>query len=180
MIITRKKVLGKLAIVILNTGQRGKILREDDFTIIYNKNDEIISINISNFKKYFSAKEGAHTFTEEQMIFLKKTFDLEILEKSKFLVGEILEIKNHPKSEKLFIISVEANKKYSIVTNVSSLEVGNKIVFAKVGATLPSGVEILSSKILEIESEGMVCMPQTLDLEKYDLNKFSKGDYFIF
>lgn len=74
------------------------------------------------------------------------------------VVGEILRITKHPKSNKLNICEVSlGNKSTTIVCGASNVIVGNKVVVAKVGSTLDNGLTITSRTIQDVVSSGMIC-----------------------
>lgn len=165
LIISRRNTLKTTAIVTLPY-IKGSVIEEKlgDLVLIKVKN-KVVGLNILNFKKYFEAKEGAHTINNAQIEAIKKLgYNLKT-SNSMFSIGEIIERKIHHKSGKLYILKVKTNKIITIVTNIENAIIGNKVVVANVGATLPSGVTILHFKVMNIISEGMLCSRETLDKE---------------
>lgn len=168
LIIINNKTLKNTAIV--NIKNKDENISEDtkgDITII-KSGDEVVGINIKNYKNYFEAKEGAHTLNEKQV---KAISDLghEIKDyTSRFIIGKIIEKEIHPKSKKLFVLKVKTDKIIQIVTNLEKAKVGERVVIAKPGATLPSGIGIKDSKVMGISSEGMICGEKTLGKELKD------------
>ena len=165
-LITINKELNDTAIVFLNVSQ-GIISTETkgDLTII-KTGDTVTGLNIRNCSKHLKTVNGTHTLNKEQVNSIQKLgYKIDNYE-SKFSIGEILERENHPNSEKLFLLKIKTDKELQIVTNSLNSLVGKKVVVANVGATLPSGIAILDSKVMGVESKGMLCSSKTLGLNK--------------
>ncbi len=81
-----------------------------------------------------------------------------------FIVGEILEVSNHPNADKLHVLKVQAGKDtYNIVCGAPNVKVGLKSVLARVGDEIPAYKEKLkASKIRGVDSEGMLCSEKEL------------------
>lgn len=182
LIITNEKTLNDFAIVTIKakTGKR-EIATKGDLTII-KIDDVVVGLNINNFKKYFSAHEGAHTISNEQIQAIEKLGYKMENTKSYFSIGEVVERTVHPKSDKLFVLKVKVEKDLQIVTNSLNSLVGTKVVVARIGAVLPSGLSIVHSKVMGIESEGMLCGGETLGKDKTEgvlLVEGNAGDMYI-
>ena len=82
------------------------------------------------------------------------------------VVGEILEIRPHPKADKLQLAKVSVGKDtLGIVCGAKNIRVGQKVPTAVVGATLPGGVKITSRELRGVVSEGMLCSADELGLQ---------------
>lgn len=166
LIISNRKTLGNTAIIVLGNKKGNEIIEHNgDFTVI-KSGDEVIGINVFNHDKYFKTYEGAHTLNDDQAKVLKDNGIQINNYESHFSVGEVIERNAHPKSDKLFVLKVRTNKDLQIVTNSLNSLVGTKVVVANVGATLPSGLPIVFSKVMGVESEGMLCGGETLGKDK--------------
>nr|HPO49591.1 hypothetical protein [Spirochaetota bacterium] len=90
------------------------------------------------------------------------------------VVGEVLKIQNHPKSESLFVLDTDCGSfgKKTIVTNFPGLKEGQKLIVALEGVRYSSGLEIKKSKVKDIESDGAL-------IRWEDLGFPLKGDYPI-
>lgn len=182
LIIVRENTLHDVAVVTIKAKSGEKVIEtKGDLTLIKIDN-EVVGLNVSNFKKYFNAHEGAHTINAEQVEAIAKLgYKIENPE-SYFSIGEVIERNVHPKSEKLFLLKVRVEKDLQIVTNSLNSLVGTKVVVARIGAVLPSGLSIVHSKVMGIESEGMLCGGETLDKEKTEgvlLVEGNPGDKYI-
>lgn len=91
------------------------------------------------------------------------------------VVGEIIKIEKHPKSDTLFLLNIDCGDhgKKSIITNLSGLEIKQKLLIALEGVKLNSGFEVKKAKVKDIESEGMLVRWE-------DLGFSHKGDYAVF
>lgn len=145
-------------------------------------NGTLVGINIKNAKKYFDVQEGVHSISASQKKFFTSAginFDFS----GHFVVGEIIKRTQHPKSDKLFVLDVKTKEELKIVTNsLNSLE-GKKVVVAEIGAILPSGLEIVPSKVMGVLSQGMLCGGETLLKEPTEgvliVEDFFPGNDFI-
>jgi len=90
---------------------------------------------------------------------------------TKVVVGEITQIEQHPNADRLKVcqVNVGADEAIQIVTNVATIEVGDKVPVALVGAQLPepdgSIFKIKKSKLRGELSQGMFCGAETLGLD---------------
>jgi phenylalanyl-tRNA synthetase beta chain len=85
----------------------------------------------------------------------------------KVVVGEILEIRPHPKSTKLQLAKVSIGKDTpEIVCGAKNIRVGQKVPVALLGAKLPGGVEIKPREIRGVTSEGMLCSAKELAISQ--------------
>ncbi|QSF13555.1 TyrS-associated PheT N-terminal domain-related protein TapR [Mycoplasma sp. Mirounga ES2805-ORL] len=95
-----------------------------------------------------------------------------------FTLGKIISRQQHPKSEKLFLLSVDFgnDELIKIVTNTTYTSEGKYFFFARPGSITSEGLEILNSEVVGVESQGMLCMPHSLGL-KEDVNLFELMDW---
>ena len=85
---------------------------------------------------------------------------------SNLVVGEVIEVVNHPDSDHLHICKVNiGNEILQIVCGAPNVREGLKVIVALIGAILPGDFEIKKSKIRGIESFGMLCALSELGLE---------------
>ena len=83
---------------------------------------------------------------------------------SNVVVGEIKDIKKHPNADRLRIATVyDGENDRTVVCGAPNIEIGQIVPLAKVGAKL-GDMEIKKSEIRGIESEGMLCAEDELDL----------------
>ncbi len=81
------------------------------------------------------------------------------------VVGEVLEVRPHPRSEKLRVCQVRAGKELlSVVCGAPNVHPGIKAPLAMVGARIPSGMLVQALEIRGVSSEGMLCSEAELEL----------------
>lgn len=82
------------------------------------------------------------------------------------VVGQIIEYEKHPEAEKLTLLKVAVgeNETLQIVCGAPNHKLGDKVVVAKIGASLPGDFKIKKSKIRGVESQGMLCSEVELGL----------------
>jgi len=81
------------------------------------------------------------------------------------VVARILEMAPHPNADKLSLCRVTDGKaEYRIVCGARNMKAGDAVALARVGATLPAGMQIGKAKIRGQVSEGMLCSEQELGL----------------
>lgn len=81
------------------------------------------------------------------------------------VVGEIVEIRDHPNADKLHLTKVDiGNQTLNIVCGAANIAVGQKVPVALVGAVLPGDFEIKEAVIRGEKSFGMICSETELGL----------------
>jgi tRNA-binding protein len=168
--------IGDTLIIPLGTVEREQrgFERKEDVSRIFNKETkETVGYNIFNVSKYMSLEvngsvQVTEVFVESVQEILKKNGFEEKLEvdlSPKFVVGYVQEKMKHPNADKLNICKVDVgNEKLQIVCGAPNVDAGQKVVVAKVGAVMPSGLVIKDAELRGIESYGMICSAKELDL----------------
>nr|MCR5741979.1 phenylalanine--tRNA ligase subunit beta [Gammaproteobacteria bacterium] len=112
-----------------------------------------INVNEEEFVRDFSLKSAeVDTF--------KSYLDIKGL-----VIGKIVAIKDHPDSNHLHITTVDfKDYKEDIVCGAPNVEVGKKVIVAKVGTVLPGG-EIKKAVIRGVPSCGMNCSLEELGID---------------
>ena len=96
------------------------------------------------------------------------------------VTGKILTREKHLNADKLQVTTVDiGNEVIQIVTGAQNIEVGDIIPIALVGSKLPGGKSISKGKLRGIESNGMMCSIQELNLTKGDYPDASEDGIFI-
>ncbi len=81
------------------------------------------------------------------------------------VVARILEMGPHPGADKLSLCRVtDGTAEYRIVCGARNMKAGDAVALARVGAKLPTGVQIGKAKIRGQVSEGMLCSEQELGM----------------
>ncbi|MCY8514474.1 YtpR family tRNA-binding protein [Bacillus atrophaeus] len=148
--------------------------KHGDAVKIYNKETkETTGFNIFNASSYLTiAEKGpvalSETFVQDVNEILnrngieeKLTVDLS----PKFVVGYIESKEKHPNADKLSICQVNTgDDTVQIVCGAPNVDQGQKVVVAKVGAVMPSGLVIKDAELRGVASSGMICSAKELDL----------------
>ena len=102
------------------------------------------------------------------------------------IIGEIKDVIKHPNADKLNLCKVyDGQNILPVVCGAPNVELGQKIVFAPVGSTLPGNFKIKKAKIRGEISQGMICSEKEVNIsDEHDgimvLNMdASPGDLFI-
>jgi phenylalanyl-tRNA synthetase beta chain len=84
-----------------------------------------------------------------------------------FLIAKIIEVTQHPNADRLNICKIKTDQReYSVVCGASNVKKNLKVVFAPIGATIPSSGLILKKKdIRGYTGEGMLCSSEELGFE---------------
>ncbi len=81
------------------------------------------------------------------------------------VIARVESVKPHPNADKLVITQVSDGKEQlQIVTGAPNVVKGKLYPLAKIGVTLPGGLTIQPAKLRGIESNGMLCSSQELNL----------------
>ncbi len=82
------------------------------------------------------------------------------------VVGEILEVHQHPDADKLRVCKVSTGRRKAIevVCGAPNVVAGMKSPFAPPGTTLPNGVKLEKARIRGVQSNGMLCSEIELGL----------------
>lgn len=145
-----------------------------DITLIKDAaSQEVVAINIFDISKYMNIEEnGPVTVTEELVNKLEHTFQsngvdykLEVDLSPKFVVGYVESLEQHPNADKLKVCQVNiGDEQLQIVCGAPNVEAGQKVVVAKVGAVMPSGMVIKDAELRGVASSGMLCSAKELAL----------------
>lgn len=83
----------------------------------------------------------------------------------KFVVGHVVNLEPHPDADKLRVATVSVGEEQlQIVCGAPNIEAGQHVVVAKVGAVMPSGLEIKDAVLRGVPSSGMICSAKELAL----------------
>lgn len=84
----------------------------------------------------------------------------------KFVVGYVKKKDKHPNADRLSVCQVDVGtEELQIVCGAANVDAGQKVVVAKVGAVMPSGMLIKDAELRGVASSGMICSAQELELQ---------------
>lgn len=135
--------------------------------------NQIVGFNIFDFSKVYSVNSNGHIKLNETVVeaiqqsITNAGFDyqLEADLSPKFVVGYVETKEKHPNADKLSILKVDvSSEKLQIVCGAPNVEAGQKVVVAKVGAVMSSGMVIKDAELRGVASSGMICSMRELNL----------------
>ncbi|MCP3033112.1 DUF4479 domain-containing protein [Halobacillus sp. A1] len=149
--------------------------RKGDIVRISDQQDgSILGYNIFNASAHFQlAEHGKIQLTEDLLNKVKRLFEENNLDDSlnfdltpKFVVGYVKEKEQHENADKLSVCQVDVGEEtLQIVCGAPNIDKGQYVVVAKVGATMPSGMNIKDAELRGVPSSGMICSAKELGLD---------------
>ncbi|MEW9677693.1 YtpR family tRNA-binding protein [Lentibacillus sp. L22] len=167
--------IGDVLIIPLQEGNRYELKHEQygDITKIISTDGNVLGYNIFHASQHFELPAtGKIMLTADMLdtlqIFFEKNglhdsldFDL----RPKFVVGYVREKTPHENADKLSVCQVDTgDETLQIVCGAPNVDAGQKVVVAKVGATMPNGLQIKPTKLRGVPSNGMICSQKELGL----------------
>jgi tRNA-binding protein len=174
-----KDALGDVLIVTTGqaTASEQAVTQAGDVVAIFRQdNQELVGVNL------FHAQDNLPDLTGAGQVFLNENQVDEfngLLQKAgvkselvadltpKFVVGQVLSLKEHPNSDHLHIAQVDvgAAEPLQIVCGAPNIGENQKVVVALVGAMMPDGKIIWPGELRGIKSLGMICSARELGLK---------------
>ncbi|TQR18407.1 YtpR family tRNA-binding protein [Psychrobacillus vulpis] len=171
-----KEGVGDVILLQLTPEKIEKVITETkgDVTLVKDANsNEVLAINIFGFSQYASINNtGNIVLTEELLAKIQQAilanevdYELQIDLSPKFVVGFVESLEQHPNADKLKVCKVNVGEQtLQIVCGAPNVEAGQKVVVAKVGAVMPSGMVIKDAELRGVASSGMLCSARELAL----------------
>lgn len=148
--------------------------KDDVVKIVNSETGETAGFNLFNASNYvsFTVTKGLVDLTEELVAKLNEiinshgfTDQLTADLSPKFVVGYVKEKEKHPQADKLSVCKVDVGTEIlQIVCGALNVDAGQKVVVAKIGAVMPSGLVIQPAELRGISSQGMICSARELAL----------------
>ncbi|QDP99805.1 DUF4479 domain-containing protein [Lysinibacillus fusiformis] len=169
-----KEHVGDVLLVQLATEAivKTEVERAGDIAILKEaQTGEIKAFNLFNASNYVQTESrGVVEVTPEFVVQLEAaiakngaTISLDVDFSPKFVVGYVETKEKHPNADKLSICTVNVGEKnLQIVCGAPNVEAGQKVVVAKVGAVMPSGMLIKEGNLRGVDSFGMLCSAREL------------------
>lgn len=132
---------------------------------------EVKAFNLFNASKYIELNVAGNVdVTPELVAELEAAIQANGAELSldvdfspKFVVGYVESKDKHPNADKLSVCQVNVgDEKVQIVCGAPNVDAGQKVVVAKVGAVMPSGLLIKEGNLRGEDSFGMLCSAREL------------------
>ena len=169
-----KEHVGDVLLVQLATEAivKTKMERVGDFVILKEEaTDEVKAFNLFNASKYVELDvqgnvEVTPELVEKVEAAMKENnveLSLEVDFTPKFVVGYVELKEKHPDADKLSVCKVNVGEEtLQIVCGAPNVEAGQKVVVAKIGAVMPSGLLIKAGNLRGVDSFGMLCSAREL------------------
>ncbi len=169
-----KEHVGDVLLVQLATEAivKTEVERAGDIAILKEaQTGEIKAFNLFNASKYIQVEaQGNVEITPEFVAQLEAaiknngaTISLDVDFSPKFVVGYVETKEKHPNADKLSICTVNVGEEtLQIVCGAPNVDAGQKVVVAKIGAVMPSGMLIKEGNLRGVDSFGMLCSAREL------------------
>ncbi|MFJ7841487.1 YtpR family tRNA-binding protein [Lysinibacillus sphaericus] len=169
-----KEHVGDVLLVQLATEAivKTEVERAGDIAILKEaQTGEIKAFNLFNASKYVQVEaQGNVEITPEFVAQLEAaiknngaTISLDVDFSPKFVVGYVETKEKHPNADKLSICTVNVGEEtLQIVCGAPNVDTGQKVVVAKIGAVMPSGMLIKEGNLRGVDSFGMLCSAREL------------------
>ncbi|MFP7478133.1 YtpR family tRNA-binding protein [Terribacillus saccharophilus] len=169
-----KQGIGDVLLLAIKQGDRHSIKEErfDDVVRITDE-DGLVGYNIFRASEYLKITTAGKVQVDEDFvgkirdIFRQNNLEdaLEVDLTPKFVVGFVKEKEKHSNADKLSVCQVDlGDETVQIVCGAPNVDAGQKVVVAKVGAIMPSGLEIKAGNLRGEDSFGMICSQKELGL----------------
>ncbi|WP_252502590.1 YtpR family tRNA-binding protein [Sporosarcina sp. Marseille-Q4943] len=168
--------VGDVLLVQLTTErpENKEIEKKNDIALIKDAaTDKVVGFNVFKASNYVKTEVIGQVETTEEIVgqlqeALKSNgvdLELDVDFTPKFVVGHVVAKEKHPNADKLSVCKVDVgNETLQIVCGAPNVEEGQKVVVAKVGAVMPSGMVIRDAELRGIASSGMICSAKELGI----------------
>ena len=127
-------------------------------------------ISLNWLKQYVEIKESIDEVANALTMIGQEVEAIEIQGENleNVVIGQIVEFDRHPNSDRLTLLKVNVGEgePLQIICGATNHKLNDKVVVAKIGATLPGDFKIKKSKIRDVESYGMLCSEEELGFAK--------------
>ena len=127
-------------------------------------------ISLNWLKQYVEIKESIDEVANALTMIGQEVEAIEIQGENleNVVIGQIVEFDRHPNSDRLTLLKVNVGEgePLQIICGATNHKLTDKVVVAKIGATLPGDFKIKKSKIRDVESYGMLCSEEELGFAK--------------
>lgn len=171
-----KQGVGDVLIIQLTTESPEEVAvdRQQDVAILSDaKTGSTVGYNVFNASTYVKTDAvGQVELTEELVASIQSAFQksgvddvLDVDFSPKFVIGHVVSKEKHPNADKLSVCQVDVGTEtVQIVCGAPNVDAGQKVVVAKVGAVMPSGLVIKDAELRGVASSGMICSAKELEL----------------
>jgi len=158
-----------------------EVEKKNDIALITDEEtNKVVAFNVFNASNYVKVEADGQVETSEEIVgqleeALKANgveLEMNVDFTPKFVVGHVLAKEKHPNADKLSVCTVDVgNETLQIVCGAPNVDAGQKVVVAKVGAVMPSGMVIRDAELRGIASSGMICSAKELGIPNAPVEK---------
>lgn len=143
--------------------------KKGDLLILKDAEGKVVGFNLAQASQQIELPEGRIFPTSEVIALITKSIpNIEINENESFTVGQILTCEDIEGTH-LHKCTVDVgNEVLDIVCGAKNARQGIKVVVARVGVVMPSGLYIKPSKLKGFPSNGMLCSQKELNLKGFN------------
>ncbi|EGQ2830010.1 DUF4479 domain-containing protein [Staphylococcus pseudintermedius] len=165
--------VGNVAFLQLEQGEGPFEYERHGDVVAIKDNQKIVGFNLFEATNHLNIEGIGHIkLTETLLTEIQKMIDhtdldyqIEVDLSPEFVVGYVQSKEKHPNADKLSIVQVDVGTEtLQIVCGAPNIDQGQKVVVAKVGAVMPSGMIIKDAELRGVPSSGMVCSMKELNL----------------
>lgn len=163
-----------------NNPKNVNITSHNDVVLIQNaETNEVVGFNLFKATSYVEIEgNGQIELTEEivekiQLALTKNGAELvlDVDLSPKFVIGQVMRKEKHPNADKLSVCTVDVgDEELQIVCGAANVAEDQKVVVAKVGAVMPSGMIIRDAELRGVPSTGMICSASELAIPNAEEN----------
>lgn len=191
--------IGDTLIITLKDIEERAFTRKGDVARIYDEKTNVTAgFNIFHASKYVEISAKGQVELDKEIIakvnevLAEKGFDEKLVADftPKFVVGYVKNKEKHPNADKLSVCTVDVGtEELQIVCGAPNVDAGQKVVVAKVGAVMPSGMVIKDAELRGVPSSGMICAarelampnaPQEKGILVLEADQYEVGQAFTF
>lgn len=170
------KGVGDTLLIQLSTNENVEIgvKKKGDMARIYDINSsKTLGYNLFNASKTLSLHGNGKIDIDEAFVNKLNTMlmdegfseSLKYDDRPSFIAGYVNEMEKHPNADKLNVCQVDiGTETLQIVCGALNVDKGQKVVVARVGAVMPSGMLIKEAELRGVPSSGMICSAKELAL----------------
>ncbi|MBW3057883.1 tRNA-binding protein [Spiroplasma poulsonii] len=162
------------------TVTQGEHIIKKEWVFFHDESKQCYGFNLLNASQHLTTKLKPGINSDNKLLLTELSTNFKkqgglfhnINNRPQFIVGQILERKQHPNSDKLNICQVTIGSEVlQIICGADNCDVGQLVVVARVGAIMPSTLQIIPSELRGIMSNGMLCSEQELGLPVSSVGK---------
>ncbi|MDY0023352.1 MAG: phenylalanine--tRNA ligase subunit beta [Candidatus Izemoplasmatales bacterium] len=129
-----------------------------------------MKISLNWLNQYFSEEINKDKLVDSFNLMSQEVSGLnKLIEVDNLVIGYVKKIHKHEDADKLNVCLVDVlDEELQIICGAPNVDEGQKVIVAKVGATLPGNFKIKKAKIRGVESYGMICSLAELGIQEFD------------